>query len=364
MDRRWPGLCVVGRCIVRVLLVAGLLASFAGLAAAQTGAAPTGNAPTATAPTGVPADPRGSSLTLQFDNDEFAGVNKWDRWYTQAFRIHHFAAAGHDSLADQAARLWCAWQPCAAGALVTRRWSLGQNTYTQNLRNLPVVDVNDRPTAGWLYASGAMLLESGNETRMVELQLGVIGPASGAEHLQNQWHRLLGANRVRGWSSQLRPHAGVQLQLVQERRYPMIGDRVDLIGRASLSVGSVSGQAAVGAVLRIGDRLSGTATAAEAQAATGRIASGGLWSVQAGLNVRAVAYDRLVDGPTFGYDTQVRHAPWVGEMQLGATLSPTADWHLRFALIRRTIDFDSIAVAQGRFKPQTFGVVQVSMPLR
>jgi hypothetical protein len=49
---------------------------------------------------------------------------------------------------------------------------------------------------------------------------------------------------------------------------------------------------------------------------------------------------------------------------VGATLAPLPDWQLRFALIRRSIDFDSIAVSQGRFKPQTFGVIQASVALR
>ncbi|MBP8306002.1 MAG: lipid A deacylase LpxR family protein [Burkholderiaceae bacterium] len=304
------------------------------------------------------------SLAVQVDNDEFAGINKRDRWYSQAFRIHYFAAATADSWAGRAAARWCDWQACGAGTLVSRRWSLGQNAYTQNDRQLAAVDPYDRPTAGWLYASGAVLLESADETRMLELQLGVIGPASGAEQLQNHWHRVLGVDAVRGWSSQLRPRAGAQLQLLQERRYPLIGDRLDLVGRAALSVGSVSGQASVGAVLRLGDRLSGTATAAEAQSATGRIASGGVWSVQAGVALRAVAYDRLIDGPAFGYDPQVRRVPWVGEVHVGATLAPLPDWQLRFALIRRSIDFDSVAVSQGRFKPQTFGVIQASVALR
>ncbi|MBP6814095.1 MAG: lipid A deacylase LpxR family protein [Burkholderiaceae bacterium] len=359
---------------VAVLLIVFLGAVLSGLPApllaqhvlAQIAQAPfpQGLAAPARPETSAPGKSAGRSLSVQFDNDEFAGLNRRDRWYSQAFRIHYFAAATADSWAGQAARRWCDWQACAPGTDASRRWSLGQNAYTQNDRNLPAVDPYDRPTAGWLYASGALLLESASETRMLELQLGVIGPASGAERLQNRWHSLLGVDSVRGWSSQLRPRAGVQLQLLQERRYPLLGDRLDLVGRASLSIGSVSGQASVGAVLRLGDRLAGTATAAEAQAATGRIASGGLWSVQAGVALRGVAYDRLIDGPAFGYDPQVRHAPWVGEVHLGATLAPMPDWHLRFALIRRSIDFDSSAVAQGRFKAQTFGVIQASVVLR
>jgi hypothetical protein len=54
----------------------------------------------------------------------------------------------------------------------------------------------------------------------------------------------------------------------------------------------------------------------------------------------------------------------VAEAHLGATVAPAPGWQLRFALIRRTMEFDSEAVAQGRFKPQTFGTLQASVDWR
>lgn len=308
------------------------------------------------------------SLSLQVDNDEFAGINRRDRWYSQAMRLHYFAPDTGAGWSGELARLWCGLQPCAPSLQAARRWSLGQDIHTQNRRDLPTPDPQDRPTAGWLYLSGAVLLESADETRMAELQLGVVGPAAGAQALQRVWHQMLGVSDVRGWSSQIRPRAGLQLQLVHERRIPLLGSQLDAVLRSFASLGSVSAQAGGGIVLRVGDRLSGTASAAQAQAATGRIGSGGRWSVQAGLGVRAVAYDYLLDGPVYGYASQVRHAPWVGEASLGATWAPAwapmAGWQWRFALLRRTIDFESVAVTQGRFSPQTFGVIQASVDWR
>jgi hypothetical protein len=306
----------------------------------------------------------GHSLSVQLDNDELVGFSKRDRWYSQALRIHHFAPAAADSWAGALAERWCALQACAVSTRVVRRWSLGQNIYTQNSRSLPLPDPLDRPTAGWSYLSGAALLETADETRMAELVVGLVGPASLAGTMQNRVHHILNVSPARGWDTQVRPRLGVQLQWLQERRLALVGSTLDLVGRTSVSLGSVSGQAGAGVVLRFGDRLSGTATAAEAQTATGRIGSGGRWSLQAGVAVRAVAWDYLIDGPAFGYTSQVRAAPWVGEVHAGATWSFENDWHLRFALLRRTIEFDSTAVAEGRFAPQTFGTLQLSVPLR
>ncbi len=338
----------------------GLLATLA-----VGGAAPTfvGAQAAPDAATSEPTPTPGRSVVVQVDNDEFAGLNKRDRWYSQGLRLHVFSPLPSNDRARALLDTWCAWQVCGPGMVASQRWSIGQNTYTQNDRTLSAPDPQDRRNAGWLHLSGALLLESSVQTRMLEAQVGVIGPASLAGRVQNQWHRWLGVSSVSGWDAQLRPRAGLQIQVVQEQRWPLLGTRADLVGRLFGSLGTVAGQAGVGLTLRVGDRLSGTATYAEAQAATGRLDTGGRWSLQAGGAIRGVAYDRLIDGPVYGVPAQIRAAPWVGELHLAATVSPAPGWALRFALMRRSIDFDSTAVEQGRFKPQTIGSIQASLPL-
>ena len=51
-------------------------------------------------------------------------------------------------------------------------------------------------------------------------------------------------------------------------------------------------------------------TAARAEARVPRAAD----RVAAKVAVRAVAWDYLIDGPAFGYTSQVRAAPWVARM--------------------------------------------------
>jgi hypothetical protein len=305
------------------------------------------------------------TLSVQVDNDEFAGLNKHDRWYSQSLRGHWFRPALADGPVARMADAWCGLQACDAGATRTARWSIGQTLFMQNQRRLPAHDPDDRPMAGWLFASAAALIESRDQTRLAELQVGVTGPASLAEWVQTRWHRdVLRVEPALGWDHQLRPRLGVQWQLAHEQRWPLLGQHLDVVGRAGGTLGTLQGQALVALSLRLGDRLSGTAMPLEASAATGRLDTGGRWSVQAGGAVRAVGWDRFIDGPLYGAVSRARPAPWVAEAHLGATLAPTPAWRLRFALVRRTMEFDSEAVAQGRFRPQTFGTLQASVDLR
>ncbi|MEI8302460.1 MAG: lipid A deacylase LpxR family protein [Burkholderiales bacterium] len=305
------------------------------------------------------------TLSVQVDNDEFAGLNRHDRWYSQSLRAHWFRPALADGPVTRMADAWCALQACDAGAMRSARWSIGQTIFMQNQRRLAAHDPLDRPMAGWLFASAASLVESRDQTRLAELQVGVTGPASLAEWVQTRWHRdVLHVDPALGWEHQLRPRLGVQWQLAHEQRWPLLGQHLDLVGRAGGTLGTLQGHALAALSLRVGDRLAGTAMPLEASAATGRIGTGGRWSVQAGGALRLVGWDRFIDGSLYGAASRARPAPWVAEAHLGATVAPAPGWQLRFALVRRTMEFDSEAVAQGRFKPQTFGTLQASVDWR
>ena len=64
------------------------------------------------------------TLSVQVDNDEFAGLNKHDRWYSQSLRAHGFRPALADGPVARMADAWCGLQACDAGATRTARWSM------------------------------------------------------------------------------------------------------------------------------------------------------------------------------------------------------------------------------------------------
>ena len=79
---------------------------------------------------------------------------------------------------------------------------LGQDIYTP-VDHTPQVLPRDRAYVGRL--GGAVLVhgEHGSTDTTTRLSLGVVGPGSFAEDIQNAWHDGFGAERFRGWEHQI-----------------------------------------------------------------------------------------------------------------------------------------------------------------
>lgn len=146
--------------------------------------------------------------TFQFDNDEMAGT---DRHYTGGLRLacvrpppqylHALAPSAPDSDAITRSRA---------------TYALGVSAFTPDdlSRSEPIED--DHPYAGWLYLGLGLEREvitksSARYLDNLELQLGVIGPLSGAEHVQKLSHDLTDATDPKGWGNQLDNEPGLNL---------------------------------------------------------------------------------------------------------------------------------------------------------
>ena len=66
-------------------------------------------------------------------------------------------------------------------ATVRSTIELGQNMYTPTDIALPNPPLTDRPYAGFLYLGLGFVTDDGEEQQQLQLQLGVVGPASLAE---------------------------------------------------------------------------------------------------------------------------------------------------------------------------------------
>ena len=79
----------------------------------------------------------------------------------------------------------------------------------------------DRPYAGVLLGNFS-LMSDGDDTRSVlTLSLGVVGPGSGAENLQNGFHDLIGQNHPNGWGSQIQNTPAIELLHERTWRLPI-----------------------------------------------------------------------------------------------------------------------------------------------
>ncbi|MEZ5653046.1 MAG: DUF2219 family protein [Burkholderiaceae bacterium] len=302
----------------------------------------------------------GPVLRSVIDNDEFVGLNRRDRWYSSGVVIMGDRA---DPLPPDplASRLPCQ-MPTQDAPDARRAWAFGQVIGMQNRRDLTMAAANDRPIGALLWLSHLRARFSPYRDAGWAMTINTTGPAALGEPVQNGLHRMLGVDQVAIWNQQLRPRTGLEL-------------RLHCLQRTALGIASGS-TFSVGWELVLGNRL----TQFETQIAIALGPSGAAmrpvrearlawpvpmltrgWGLIAGLRLRAVARDGLLDGPTFGYENRItaRHA--VLEWFAGGQWRLTRHWQLGYAIVRRSMDFDGPGVAGAHYDPQTFGQLTLSL---
>lgn len=239
--------------------------------------------------------------------------------------------------------------------------SLGQLMFTP--ADIAAADLitDDRPYAGWLYLGFAFHSKTITKLDTIEVQVGVVGPASGAETAQKLVHAARDLQRPNGWHHQLENEPGINL--VYEHKHRLLtanmglGFGADLIGRAGCSVGNVSTYANLGAEARLGWHLPtdfGTPTLRP----TGNIMAADnpdkrtqfSWYTFVGTEGRGVLRDIFLDGNTFASSHSVERKPWVGDAYAGVSLT-IYDVKLSYSQVFRTKQFD------GQDDEHTFGSV-------
>lgn len=169
----------------------------------------------------------------------------WGRWSDKYYTNHTRLAYTRDSGETPGAHYF---------------FSIGQEMYTPANKSAAIPPANDRPYAGFLYASAGFAEHSQNLLRAVELQLGVVGPSALAYECQRDYHNFIDEPYPSGWDSQIKDQAGINL-LSETRMRQMLagtlgeGYASDLILRGFFSLGTVRTQLSGGAQIRYGINL-------------------------------------------------------------------------------------------------------------
>lgn len=264
-------------------------------------------------------------IELSSDNDTdlyVPGAGTFDRNYTQGARIAWYGEpdALPASVEGMAARVPGFALRNADGEFRTRRFGVlvGQEIWTPDAISRTRRVENDRPYAGWLYASAFVNAADERRFRSLQVGAGMVGPSSGAAEVQTWWHSRLGIRVPRGWQWQLRDEPGVFVRW-EERARPW-GRRAhaDLVPHVGATLGNVSTEAHAGVTARLGLPLPddfGPSAVTPHDPGTGARRSAYLFGRVEG---RAVARDVFVDGNTFRAGPHVTRVPLVGEAQVGA----------------------------------------------
>lgn len=309
----------------------------------------------------VPSSERGT-LSLVYENDTFAGT---DRNYTNGIDIAYLSAPN----ALPAPARWFATHLMAAdpGDTLYAGLGIGQSIFTprdtEATRPLP----DQHPYAGWLHARFSTSVDSGKTLDTAALDVGLVGPSSGAEWVQNHVHDLMGADESKGWDNQIRDEFG--FVLTYERKWRALAEwrqagglGVDVMPNAAVSVGNVLTQGLLGLTLRVGQDLAndyGPPRVSPALAGAGFFAPRDQfsWYLFAGINGRAVAYNIVLDGNAFrDGGPSVDRKPLVAEAQAGLVMQ-LGRVQGAFTIVTRTDEF------KGQGKQELFGAVSLSMKL-
>ena len=292
MGKRWAGLGIVG----------GLLAAM----------------PVRAEP---PQDPHGI-VTVQVENDAVSTQRgTTDANYTSGLRLGYTTGTGSvpTFLSGLGHAVW--------GDGVQRvSLDLSQSIFTPRNTQITPPNPHDRPYAGYLRATAALIHDSDHARSILGVSLGVVGPSALGRQVQNGFHDIIGDPATRGWGSQLKDEPAFEFLAERTWRLPLTrlgGLEVDTLPALTAGLGTVRDYAQAGISLRLGQGLNSDFGAPRIRPGL----SGGdaytptrtfVWYGFIGADGQGVARDVFLDGSTFrSASPHVTKKPFVGEFQAG-----------------------------------------------
>lgn len=273
---------------------------------------------------GVAQDEEYGTFTFVHDNDLFSGS---DRHYTGGFRLIVMPGRSAPTPAwlQSAARLLPAF---SSSTTLRHGYAIGQSAFTPDNISQATPPIDDRPYAGWLYGTAGVGAVTGNHLDLFSLTVGVIGPSSQADQMQQWLHKLTGSRQPQGWSTQLHDEPGLLLNY--QRRwsgysFARISNHVSISPHVGLAFGNVNSFAGAGVAMRVGRGLPNDFGPPRIQSV------GPMWTafepsqrigVYAFISFeeRAVANNIFLDGNTFRDSSRVDRNAFVEDLQAGIVI--------------------------------------------
>ena len=285
-------------------------------------------------PEDKPKAERDAKGTLSFvaENDLFGSSR--DRHYTHGSKMSWLSPRnGAPEFAHEVADFLPLFPE---GGSLRISYSAGQSIFTPDDIRDPSPPEDTRPYAGWLYAGVGIVSESDDQIDSLDLNIGMVGPASLAERTQKTWHEFVGSPEPLGWGTQLKNEPGIQLTYERKWRsliqfdeedigvlglWPGLG--IDVTPHIGGAVGNVLTYGAAGATLRFGEDLrndlGGPQRIRPSLPGSAYFDPVDLlgWYLFAGAEGRVVARNIFLDGNTFEDSRDVDKEILVGDLQFG-----------------------------------------------
>lgn len=289
-----------------------------------------------------PAPDTASIWTLQGENASISAGTPTDRLYVNGLRLGWTSPTTvvPDFLADLGHTLWGSGQQRVAV-------DLAQQIYTPTDTSLVVPNRFDRPYAGVLLGNFSLMSDADDSRSVLTLSLGVVGPGSGAENLQNGFHDLIGQNKTNGWGRQIQNIPAIEVLHERTWRLPMgtvAGLETDALPSLTVGLGDLRDYLQTGVTFRFGQGLNSDfgvprvrpgLSGGDAFAPTRPFA----WYVFGGVDGQAVVYDLLLQATPFRGGPHVSTVWDVAEMQGGFAVMAYG-MRLTFAYVAQTQEFN------------------------
>jgi hypothetical protein len=232
--------------------------------------------------------------------------------------------------------------------------NIGQNMYTPEDTKAVNPDPTDRPYCGWLYLGIGFHNKTERWLDIIELNVGVVGPASLARQCQKFIHEHIVGDYVNGWDHQIGNEPAINLVWERKVRFLRTGDEfgpaADAFAHVGGSLGTLYTYANTGITARIGWNLPkdfGTTTIRiagdvndPAASDDPRIREKSRWGVYVfgDIDARAVLRDGTLDGNLFSDSVSVDKLPFVMDASFGVSVV-AGSWKLSYAQVARSKEF-------------------------
>lgn len=292
------------------------------------------------------AERNGGTLSLVYENDWVDGGK--DRNYTNGIRLSYISGAEPGDGVSK----WLSRNLMGNEEQTLWRWglALGHSIFTPNDIKAKIPNPNDHPYAGWLYGEYILIAAQRDKASQFTFRFGMVGPSAGGEWVQNEVHKLIGADTADGWDYQIKDEPGIVISY--DRRLRAVwetGDYnfgMDITPSAGVTLGNVQTNARIGVMARVGRNMKtdydyGPARIRPALAGAGFVTpiDTNSWYLFAGVEGRYVAHDIFLDGSLFRDGPGVGSRPFVGDLQAGFVVQ-VRDTQFAFTYVERTPEFD------------------------
>jgi hypothetical protein len=294
-----------------------------------------------------------SSFTLYWENDAFTGT---DRNYTNGFKLTWAKAYTQERETSGGLTKWMMDHLPFINEPQARRGmsiSIGQNIYTPEDTQVIELIEDDRPYAGFSYLSFGFVSQNGRRRNVWEIDIGIVGPLSQAQTVQDFVHDRLDFERAEGWDNQLGNE--IALEAICESKWRLWrtsqwhGIGFDLIPHLGGRLGNVAIYANTGLEMRLGwyvPRDFGSCPIrpgcdiGDANKGVAHDYSQSKYGVHgfASVDGRFVLRDIFLDGNTFQQSHSVDKEPYVVDLMAGLAMR-FGSLQISYAYTLRTREF-------------------------